>query len=93
LRCPSRSLDLPGEERAYELGAVHLKAGGNVREDGVQCAYAEGLVLGDGDVVLGACEGGCEAEVAPGLAGDCAAIPREERGLFATGDSSGATPT
>lgn len=69
-----------------------VKVGGNVREDGVQGADAERLVLGDGDVVLGAFEGGCEAEVAPGLAGDRVAIPHEERGEFASGDSSAATP-
>ena len=48
---------LPPEERLSELGAVHLQVASNVSEDIVQCADAEGFVLGNGDVVLGAFEG------------------------------------
>jgi hypothetical protein len=68
---------LPSKQRLCELGAVHLQVGGNVREDAVQGTDVEGFVVRDGDVVLGAFEGGCEAEVTPGLARDCVAVLRQ----------------
>jgi len=47
---------LAPEDGLHELGAVHLQVGGNVSENGVQCADLEGLVLGHGHMVLAAGE-------------------------------------
>ena len=55
---------LPPEQRLCELGAVHLQVVGNVSEDTVQCADAEDLVLGGGDMVLAAGEVARELQTA-----------------------------